>query len=159
MPQLLQNGCSPRYSWHVSRDEDYSLARVKTKVIKRHKAWERGYALATHFVEEIVSRRKETVSLESTFRENVDRWHRETGHLSSIPKAITHPSYLRIIGLSRLSSGYELERLLLKELELEPDHWFAALTAITGEDPVKTDHDFDQAIEDWLSWGRERGII
>ena len=97
--------------------------------------------------------------LESLFREQVTTWKRETGHLSSVTKARSHPSYLRIIGLARSSSGRKLERLLLKELESEPDHWFDALTAITGANPVEPEHDFDEAVGAWLSWGRERGII
>src|SRR6266481_585306 len=33
-------------------------------------------------------------ALERIFREQVDRWQNETGHLSSITKALSHPSYL-----------------------------------------------------------------
>lgn len=72
---------------------------------------------------------------------------------------LAHPSYLRIIGLARLSSGNEIERLLLEELESEPDHWFQALTAITGEDPVPPNYDFDASVNAWLEWGRTKGIL
>ena len=41
------------------------------------------------------------------------------------------PSYQRIIGL-----GSAVVPLLLRELERQPDHWFWALKAITGADPV-----------------------
>jgi len=47
----------------------------------------------------------------------------------------------------------------LLEIQEEPDHWFAALTAITGEGPVQPQHDFDEAVEAWLEWGRQKGII
>jgi len=93
------------------------------------------------------------------FREQVDIWKDQTSHLSSITKAVAHPSYLRIIGLAKESTGHEIERLLLHELESEPDHWFAALSAVTGEDPVKTEDDFDEAVAAWLTWGRKKGII
>jgi hypothetical protein len=93
------------------------------------------------------------------FHSQVSKWKNETGHLSSIVKSLAHPSYLRIIGLSRVSTNHEIERLLLRELESEPDHWFAALSAITGENPVKPEDDFDAAREAWLNWGRERGYI
>ncbi len=72
---------------------------------------------------------------------------------------IAHPSYLRIIGLSNLSTRNDVERLLLLELQDEPDHWFAALTAITGEDPVSPEHDFDEAVAAWIEWGRHNGVI
>ena len=72
---------------------------------------------------------------------------------------IAHPSYLRIIGLARQSTGYAIERMLLQELEAEPDHWFEALTAITGDNPVQPEDDFDAAVEAWIAWGRQKGII
>ena len=99
------------------------------------------------------------IGLTNAFRENALRWQNETGHLSSIARRIAHPSYLRIIGLARLSTDYALERLLLRELEQEPDEWFPALAAITGEDPVQESHDFDEAVNAWLEWGRAKGII
>jgi hypothetical protein len=104
-------------------------------------------------------RRNEEPSLERLFHECVKRWKDETGNLSSITKALAHPSYLRIIGLARDSAGREIERLLLRELESDPDHWFAALSAVTGKDPVKPEHDFEEAVNAWLDWGREEGII
>jgi hypothetical protein len=72
---------------------------------------------------------------------------------------ISHRNYLAIIGLAGRARRHEVERLLLEELQREPDHWFDALSAIAGEDPVKPEHDFDQSIEVWVEWGREKGII
>lgn len=138
---------------------DYAYARSRAKLSRGDRRFERGYDVAIHFASVIADRRRDVASLEQSFRENVDRWKDETGHLSSITKATVHPSYLRIIGMARMSTGHELERLILKELESEPDHWFSALSAITGEDPVKPEHDFDEAVNAWLSWGRERGIV
>jgi hypothetical protein len=98
-------------------------------------------------------------ALERVFREQVNRWKDETGHLSSVMKMRAHPSYLRIVGLAKHSTDNELERLLLRELQNDPDHWFDALTALTGEDPVQPQHDFDEAVAAWLTWGRAKGII
>ncbi len=128
---------------------------------KRGRRLERGYDIAIHFAKVIATRfrKKEHSPLEESFREQVDLWKNETAHLSSITKAIAHPSYLRIIGLANRSVNHEIERLLLHELESEPDHWFAALNAITGEDPVRPEDDFDGAVNAWLMWGREKGII
>jgi hypothetical protein len=157
MPQARQM-CG-NYAWFPFISNDYAYARARATLPKKHRTVERGYEVAKHFAETIASARKETTDLESLFRENVDKWKRETGHLSSLTRALTHPSYLRIIGLSRVSTGYELERLLLQELASEPDHWFAALSAITGIDPVKETDSFDKSVEAWVSWGRNAGII
>jgi hypothetical protein len=107
----------------------------------------------------LFARHEKTSELTTLFYEQVERWKKDTQHWSSITKMIAHPSYLRVIGLARQSTGTEIERLLLQELEDEPDHWFEALMAITGEDPVLPEDDFDQSVEAWLAWGRERGII
>ena len=97
--------------------------------------------------------------LEICLTEHIERWKSDTIHCSSLTKRLAHPSYLRIIGLSRNFTNYEVERALLQELQTDPDHWFAALSAITGEDLAQQEHDFDEAVEAWLAWGRERGII
>lgn len=140
-----------------SREDSTSYARTCEKL----KGWPRlkfTFKTARQF-EKVIAARSEHVALEKAFREQLERWKDETAHLSSETKAIAHPSYLRIIGLSRGSTGHEIERLLLHELEAEPDLWFAALTAVTGEDPVKPEHDFDESVGAWLAWGREKGII
>jgi hypothetical protein len=143
------------------RSADYASAGMRTYSQKTNRRLRRGYDVATHFVAVLASRNRTPVlrELEASFHECVQRWKDETGHLSSVTKAISHPSYLRIIGLSRESIGHEIERLLLNGLKTEPDHWFAALTAITGEDPVKPEDDFDKSVEAWLKWGRDNRII
>ena len=42
-----------------------------------------------------------------------------------------HPAYREIIAMGEPAIG-----LILAELETRPDHWFEALRALTGEDPV-----------------------
>ncbi|MGD0459120.1 MAG: hypothetical protein ABSC21_15400 [Terriglobia bacterium] len=104
-------------------------------------------------------RQTDEAGLVHSFRELVEQWKNNTGHWSSTTRRIADPSYLRIIGLARNSTGHQIERLLLHELQNEPDDWFDALAAITGVDPVKPEHDFDEAIDAWVEWGREKGII
>jgi hypothetical protein len=68
----------------------------------------------------------------------------------------THPSYQRIIGLGKPVLG-----LLLEEIKARPDHWFWALQAITGEDPVPENEKGDLAkmSSRWIEWGREFGLV
>lgn len=93
------------------------------------------------------------------FYDEAAKWKDDTMHWSSVTKMIAHSSYLRIIGLGREFRRGEIERLILKELENEPDHWFEALVAITGENPVNPQDDFDAAVNAWLAWGRQKGLI
>jgi hypothetical protein len=159
-PDLLK--CDQRNNYldeNAVRQTDYAYALFRARIPKHHRL-ERGYEVATHFAKNIAARRRnEDETLEKLFREHSERWKEDTRHLSSTTKMISHPSYLRIIGLASKSHGHGLERLLLQELQSEPDHWFAALTAISGEDPVQPKHDFDEAVSAWLEWGRKKGII
>lgn len=159
----MSNECKSRYTranGHSVRDRDYLYARLRARLAH-------GSASITQRVYDALrpegrlpaTKQKRAQLLERSFREQVNRWKDETGHLSSITKAIAHPSYLRIIGLAKNSSDHQIEKLLLNELEAEPDHWFAALSAITGEDPVKPEDDFDDAVAAWLEWGRKKEII
>lgn len=92
--------------------------------------------------------------LESTFHANVEQWREDTGMFASIAQRAMHPSYLRVIGLGRQAIP-----LLLGELRERPDHWFWALRAVAGDDPVSPESDFDEAVEAWVQWGRENGYI
>lgn len=83
-------------------------------------------------------------------------WKRDTVLLSSTSAITGHPAYRSIIAL-----GPAVVPLLLRDLEREPLHWFEALQAITGDDPVsKQDYGRIPAMRDaWLGWGRSRGLI
>lgn len=95
-----------------------------------------------------------TTDLEEQFRSLAETWRRETRHLSSVTKMITHPAYLRILGL-----GPSAVPLLLQELQTRPDHWLIALKATTGEDPAPEGSTFPEAVQAWLEWGRSRGYL
>ncbi len=94
--------------------------------------------------------------LDVTFSELVERWRAETAFLSSVNELVLHPAYQRIIGL-----GPAAVPLLLAELQRNLDHWFWALHAITGENPVPaTDAgNVKKMAAAWLTWGKERGYV
>ena len=92
--------------------------------------------------------------LEAEFRTLVERWHKDTQHLSSVRKMIAHPAYARII-----RSGSKVLPMLFRELSERPGHWLVALNAITHEDPAPAGSTFGQAVKAWLAWGRDRGYL
>ena len=96
----------------------------------------------------------ETAEIELTFLELAEQWRRETGMMSLVSKMSIHPAYQRIIGM-----GQAVVPLILRELEQEPDHWFWALQAITGANPVRSEQRgrLKQMAEAWVQWGRENG--
>jgi hypothetical protein len=91
-----------------------------------------------------------------TFDRLAQRWKQETALSSRVADIAMHPAYQSIIGMGRAALP-----LILRDLEREPDHWFWALEAITGVNPVHAEHqgDIELMAMDWLQWGRARGII
>jgi hypothetical protein len=95
-----------------------------------------------------------TAEIETTFSELAEQWRRETGMLSVASKISMHPAYQRIIGM-----GQPVVPLIMRELEREPDHWFWALSAITGANPVKAEQRgrLQQMAVAWIEWGKANG--
>jgi len=93
---------------------------------------------------------------EERFRRLAQAWKKETWFHSSITQKSIHPAYQQIIGM-----GSPAVPLILRELSRKPDHWFWALAAITGEDPVPDSSAgrLEEMTEAWLSWGREHGYV
>ena len=93
-------------------------------------------------------------ALERQFQALAARWREDIGHLSSIREIVIHPAYQRIIGM-----GPAVVPHILAELARRPDHWFWALSAIIGEDPVRPEHRGRMAAMagDWLQWAEKRG--
>jgi hypothetical protein len=88
------------------------------------------------------------------FRDLVALWKRERGHYSSSAKLAEHPAYQQIIRM-----GPEVVPLILRELEQDPDHWFRALHALTGANPVPpgSQGKIREMAKAWLDWAREQG--
>jgi len=84
------------------------------------------------------------------------RWYQETAALSSVSQIAMHPAYQEIIGMGDIAVP-----LILLELQQKPGHWFWALRAITGADPiVPAERGKLRAMTDtWLQWGKERGNL
>ena len=81
-------------------------------------------------------------------------WREAALPLSSSRQVIAHPAYQAIIAL-----GPAVVPLLLRELEREPDHWFAALRTLTGANPVTLEQQgqISAMAQSWLRWGKEQG--
>ncbi len=93
-------------------------------------------------------------SLEERFQRLASTWHQAVAHHSSSRVRYGHPAYQEIIRL-----GPAVVPLLLRDLEVNRRHWFAALTVLTGADPVPEGDAGKVAAmrEAWLRWGKEQG--
>lgn len=89
----------------------------------------------------------------ASFEELAGRWSADCLFESSSDKLFSHPAYQRIIGL-----GPKVVPLIVRRLQGEPDHWFWALRAITGENPASGHKNLDDAAEAWIGWATVRGL-
>lgn len=81
-------------------------------------------------------------------------WRRETRHLSSIERKMTHTAYQSIIALGKPAVPF-----VLQELKSYGGFWFEALHFMTGEDPTTEGDNVERARAAWLSWGERNGLI
>ena len=93
-------------------------------------------------------------SFEEKFRRLAAAWTKDVAHHSSSRIRNNHPAYQEIS-----SMGESVLPLLLRDLAKNGTHWFWALKAITGANPVpETDRGkIDKVAEAWLRWGKENG--
>lgn len=94
--------------------------------------------------------------LELRFLRLAEQWRAEIAATSSVTMMAMHPAYQRIIGM-----GPRVVPLILRELRRKPDHWFWALTAITGQDPIRPEDagDILRMTQAWLDFGERQGYL
>lgn len=83
-----------------------------------------------------------------------DEWEQNRPRGVDVVEMAEHPAYQRIIAL-----GVAAVPWLLARLEQRPNHWFLALDAITGANPVppESQGNIKAMAEAWIDWGRENG--
>jgi hypothetical protein len=97
---------------------------------------------------------KTAESVEERFQRLAAVWHRDTDFLSSMSEADSHPAYQEIIRM-----GPDVLPFLLRDLQTNHTHWFGALSAITGADPVQAEAggNVPAMAAAWLRWAKDHG--
>ena len=122
-------------------------------------AWEK-FALAQRaedeakFLIEQSLRGGDSDPLHQKVKELADTWRRNTRHLSSIERKVSHPAYQTIIALGRPAVPF-----VLQELKEHGGHWFSALHFMTGVEPTKEGDNVEDSRTAWLAWGRRNGLL
>ena len=98
--------------------------------------------------------------LEKRFREQPDKWARETEHLSSPTQMMMHPSYQAVLGMA-FEHKEDVIRLLLRDLRDNRREWFWALSYLTQDNPISSRDagKMDKMIDAWVKWGKGRGLL
>ncbi len=95
-------------------------------------------------------------TVKEQFQRLATEWRRDTEVLSSVTDMAMLPAYQQIIGM-----GKSVLPLVFRELEARRDHWFWALKAITGTDPVPPDDrgDVHRMAAAWIRWAHEHEFL
>ena len=95
-----------------------------------------------------------SVETKREFRRLTEEWKASRGPRTTARAMAEHPAYRSIIGL-----GEPAIPLILDELVRDVDHWFSALKAITGANPVRPEDrgNLVKMAESWIEWGRANG--
>jgi hypothetical protein len=90
------------------------------------------------------------------FRLLAEAWKNDSELSSFSGLSALHPAYQQIIGM-----GKDALPFILDDLLRTPNHWFWALQAITGENPIKAADrgNIEKMRFAWLAWGREHGFL
>lgn len=90
--------------------------------------------------------------LERDFNRFTSEWKAAARHISSPVQIALHPAYQRIVGMGERALPF-----ILAELRREPDHWFWALAAITGANPVRPEDQghLPAMTTAWLGWASD----
>ena len=91
---------------------------------------------------------------EETFEQLADEWERDRPRGVDIAQMTRHPAYQQIIAMGDPAVPWLLHRLATK-----PDHWFVALSTITGASPVPPESRgrVKEMVQAWLDWGHQQG--
>jgi hypothetical protein len=104
----------------------------------------------------------EFIRLSSLFRDLASQWQQERNPLSSNAwDNVLNPAYQRIIGMGTDAVPFILGELRQELKKGEPDDWFMALWAITGENPVPAESrgKIREMAKAWLEWGSQQGYL
>jgi hypothetical protein len=96
------------------------------------------------------------------FKDLAAQWRRERIPLSSNAwDNVLNPGYQRIIGMGTDAVPFILRELQHELTQGEPDDWFIALWAITGENPVPVESrgKLREMAKAWLNWGSRQGYL
>jgi type I restriction enzyme M protein len=84
----------------------------------------------------------------------IKRWDKDRPKGANIERMLSHPIYQSVI-----ACGTSAIPALIAALKKRPAHWFAALHAITGANPVpaKDEGNISRMADAWISWAELQG--
>ena len=154
VPQFRDGECEVRRLWDEAVAEamgwdSAELKRLRLLLHKEPHVRGLGYGQYADEVEIAPAARQR-------FTELADCWEKETWFLSSSSRAVEHPAHKEIV-----SMGEPVVPLILERMRGQRGHWYFALRAITGANPVNAADRGKVAVMEqaWLRWGEINGYV
>lgn len=156
--------------WYPPKQEQRNPGAQRTGIRAKHGATEKRQqdyreAFARLLPEDKAFLRQAKIAfneptLEARFREQSDRWQRETQHLSSPGQRTMHPSYLAIMGMAK-DNPREVIKLMLRDIQQNRRPWFFALSYLAKDNPLKQSDagKTDKMIKAWVNWGKAHRLL
>jgi len=147
-------------SWRFSYGRKITpsrMARFKMPLVDGLLDWiKRRMSEANSLGKTIVDALADERGIKEEFSRLLVQWEQERPRGANVEAMASHPVYQSIIGM-----GLSAVPLLLAELKCKPSHWFAALNAITGANPVPPEDagKVKRMVAAWIEWGTQRGYI
>ena len=112
----------------------------------------KSYKVALRHFQEPISQEP----LVQRFANLAETWKSQTRLMSSSHQLAMNHAYQEIIGMGKTAIPY-----ILADMKVAPSHWFWALAAISGENPVPLESQGSVPLmtKAWLEWGRSKGLV
>ncbi|MYE48786.1 MAG: hypothetical protein F4X96_05075 [Gammaproteobacteria bacterium] len=152
VPQYRDGECEVRRLWDeaVAEAMDWDAAELKRlRLLLHQEPHVRGLGYG-QYADEVEAGPADR----QRFTELADRWEKDTVFLSNSDRKAAHPAHREIVDM-----GESMVPLILERMRSQGGHWFYALRAITGANPIQpADRGNVSAMQEaWLEWGRFNG--
>lgn len=151
-----QNRMSLRHRFLYRKDCQWSRAcSIVTRNRNREHDWlqRRKRQWFLRHLSHVIDRMEGSLTLEQRFREQADKWQKETQHLSSPSQRMMHPSYQAILGMGN-ENPREIVSLMIRDMQEHRRPWFWALSYFAQDNPVSQSEagNTDKMIKAWVNW-------
>jgi len=143
--------------WRFNYGRKITPKRISQFLLPNDKnlsAWIRERIVVTARIQEEILASHYQDDFRVKFQELAQQWKTGRTPSSVINRMAMHPAYQQIIGM-----GKKAVPLIFAEMNREIDHWFWALNAIEGIDPVPKESrgNVKEMALAWFQWGRQQG--
>jgi hypothetical protein len=155
MPSIIIEEVRRKHEW-VEDNESWEVHDVGESIF--HEETREDYAVAIELKPVISRKDRDEIDpdLERKFNLLAEQWRQKTMFMSRAADITSDFTYYQIVGLGR-----SIIPLILRQVQRGEGHWFLALRALTGENPVAAEDagHLAKMAQSWINWGRRYSLL